>query len=84
MSTTEGMGSIPGDGTKVPHVTWLGRKKKERDKLVLVCAQVGKEFSDTRQNERIEFIREETLLEQGANSRQSRPLRGLVVNFYSL
>ena len=56
-SATGGMGSIPGDGTKVPHVKWLGQKKKkrERDKLVLVCAQVGKEFPDTMQNERIVY-----------------------------
>ena len=33
------------------------KKKRERDKLVLVCAQVGKEFLDTKQNERIELIR---------------------------
>ena len=27
-STTEGMGSVPGWGTKIPHTAWHGQKKK--------------------------------------------------------
>ena len=35
----EGMGSIPGQGTKIPHVTWCGQKinffkKKEMDSRI--------------------------------------------------
>ena len=29
------MGLIPGQGTKIPHVTWLGKNNKEGEKNVL-------------------------------------------------
>ena len=31
-STAEGMGSIPGQGTKIPHATWCRHKKKKKNK----------------------------------------------------
>ena len=47
----------------------------------MICVQIGKEFPDMRQNERVELIRVEiSRLAQGrANS-----FCGLVANFYSL
>ena len=27
--SAEGVGSIPGQGTKIPHATWHGQKKKD-------------------------------------------------------
>ena len=43
--TAEGMGSIPGQGTKIPLVTWYGQKRKERkvevwQKLIQLRTQV--------------------------------------------
>ena len=29
-STAGGVGSIPGQGTKIPHDTWLSQKKKKK------------------------------------------------------
>ena len=35
--TSEGVGSIPGWGTKIPHAMWRGQKKeRERDDLAAV------------------------------------------------
>ena len=31
-STAGGVGSIPGQGTKIPHDTWLSQKKKKKKK----------------------------------------------------
>ena len=31
-STIGGVGLIPGQGTKIPHATWCGQKKKEKRK----------------------------------------------------
>ena len=31
-----GPGSIPGQGTKIPHATWLGQKQKDRSEFMLV------------------------------------------------
>ena len=28
--TAEGLGSIPGQGTKIPQVTWCGQKRKKK------------------------------------------------------
>ena len=85
-SATGGMGSIPGDGTKVPHVTWLGQKKKkkrERQTCFGLCTG-WKRISRHKAEWENSLLEQETLLEQAANSRQSRCLCGLVVNFYSL
>ena len=30
--TAEGLGSIPGQGTKIPQATWFGKKKKKKKK----------------------------------------------------
>ena len=30
--TAEGLGSIPGPGTKTPHAAWCGQKKKKKKK----------------------------------------------------
>ena len=43
-STARGMGSIPGQGTKIPHATWHGqkikkKKKRRRDRRELVSHQ---------------------------------------------
>ena len=32
--TAEGLGSIPGQGTKIPQATWLGKKKKKANGLI--------------------------------------------------
>ena len=34
--TTEGVGSIPGQGTKIPQAAWPGQKKKKKKKNFLV------------------------------------------------
>ena len=31
-STAGGVGSIPGQGTKIPHDTWLSQKKKKKNR----------------------------------------------------
>ena len=47
----------------------------------MICVQIGKEFPDMRQNDRMELIRvESSRLSQG----RANPCCGLVVNFYSL
>ena len=39
ISTAEGMGSIPVQGTKIPLVTWCGQKKNKRNKEKWKCGK---------------------------------------------
>ena len=41
-SSAEGVGSIPGQGTKIPHGAWHSQKKKEREKSLMDCVSVKK------------------------------------------
>ena len=34
--TAEGLGSIPGQGTKIPQATWFGKKKRKKAKLLII------------------------------------------------
>ena len=45
-STAEGLGSIPGQGTKIPHAVWYGQKKKKMKVVggVLPLAAVANTF----------------------------------------
>ena len=34
-SNAEGMGLIPGQGTKIPHATWCSQKKKKKSIVIM-------------------------------------------------
>ena len=40
--TAEGMGSIPGRGTKVPHTSWRDQKKKKENKFTVTKGERGR------------------------------------------
>ena len=47
-STAGGRGSIPGGGTKIPHVTWCGKKEKSLESSLEPCRQVVPNLFSTR------------------------------------